>query len=628
MLMFLSNDTSGDGGRHSDHICKILVLSLSSVGYSRFPLVTKKTDQGPMRKKGKMTKISQRLFAGAALLAATATLLAGCGGSSQSGAKSSSLDQTEPAAGFPSTYKGKLAMPSPSGRYNNPQPRSNIKDGGTYTYSSTYTPNWNEFSTEGNTSYMSNLWSWYQPSLAGFDKNDKLVWNKDYITSVKLKSTNPLTIVYDINPQAKWNDGSQISWEDFKSTWEVNNGKNTAYDPPSTEGYDQVKSVTRGKDDKEAVVTYAKPYYPWQIVFSGLYPHQAANPKTFTQGWVDNPHNEWAAGPYIVQSQNKDQVTFVRNPKWWGNKGKLDKIIVKYMESTAAINAFQNGELDDITFTTKQALKQAQARKDAQIRLGYSAQVDVIMLNGKSGALKNINVRKAFIQSQNFDELQKISRQGLNWTAPIPGSEVFFPFQKGYKDNRPKDSAFSTANAQKSLQAAGYKKGSDGYFQKSGKDLTLRYTYFSDTATANAEARAVQQMAKQAGIKINLDLRASAKFSDTVTQGDFEIMPMGWSGTNPYGQTSLTQLYASHSPSNFSFVGTKAVDKLLKLPGTIEDVNKAIEAGNTAEKAALKLYGTTPMDEPPTYEGVKKGLANVGPAGFLTVKPEDIGWQK
>jgi peptide/nickel transport system substrate-binding protein len=103
---------------------------------------------------------------------------------------------------------------------------------------------------------------------------------------------------------------------------------------------------------------------------------------------------------------------------------------------------------------------------------------------------------------------------------------------------------------------------------------------------------------------------------------------MGWSGTNPYGQTSLTQLYASHSPSNFSFVGTKAVDKLLKIPGTIEDVNKAIEAGNTAEKAALKLYGTTPMDTPPTYEGVKKGLANVGPAGFLTVKPEDIGWQK
>ena len=71
---------------------------------------------------------------------------------------------------------------------------------------------------------------------------------------------------------------------------------------------------------------------------------EAADPKTFTQGWVKNPHNEWAAGPYKVDSFSDSQVTFVPNEKWWGNKPKLDKIVYKQMADTASLNAFQNGE--------------------------------------------------------------------------------------------------------------------------------------------------------------------------------------------------------------------------------------------------------------------------------------------
>jgi peptide/nickel transport system substrate-binding protein len=569
-------------------------------------------------------KIVQHISAVAAMTAAAAMLLAGCGGSAVGSGKAA----TEPSQGYAATYQGAYAMPSKTGDYSNPQPRSNIKDGGTYTYSTTYTPNWNSFSTDGNTGYMGDLWSWYMPSFIISDVKGNMKWNHDYLTSVTVKSTKPLTIAYDINPKATWNDGDPINWEDFRATWQVNNGKNPAYNPPSTEGYDQIKSVTRGKDDKEAIVTYSKPYYPWQIVISGLYNRKATDPKTFTSGWVDNPHNEWAAGPYIVQSQNKDQVTFVRNPKWWGNKGKLDRIVVKYMESAASVNAFQNGELDMMEFTSSQALKQAKSRKDAQIRYGYSKNVDVLNLNAKAGPLKDINVRRGIIQSLNFDQLTKIHYQGTDWDAPVPGSEIFAVFTEGYQDNRPKESAYSTANARKSFQAAGYKMGKDGYFQKDGKDLTVSYTFFGDTATGNALARAIQQMGKAAGIKINLDNRDGSKFSDTVSKFDYEMLPMSWGFGSQFGQITIPQIYGSKSSSNLAQVGSAEVDRLGKIPGTIENTQKAIEAGNKAEQAALKLYGTTPMDVPPLYRAVKKGLANVGPMGWKSVPAEDIGWQK
>ncbi|WP_130080069.1 hypothetical protein [Bifidobacterium animalis] len=69
-------------------------------------------------------------------------------------------------------------------------------------------------------------------------------------------------------------------------------------------------------------------------------------------------------------------------------------------------------------------------------------------------------------------------------------------------------------------------------------------------------------------------------------------------------------------------------DKLAAVPGTIPEQLKAVAAANEAEKAALKLYGTTPVDVPPSFYAVKKGLANYGPAGFTSTDVINLGWQK
>ena len=44
--------------------------------------------------------------------------------------------------------------------------------------------------------------------------------NPDFLTDMKLVSKDPMVVQYDINPKAKWNDGSDIDWTAFKATWE------------------------------------------------------------------------------------------------------------------------------------------------------------------------------------------------------------------------------------------------------------------------------------------------------------------------------------------------------------------------------------------------------------------------
>ncbi|MCH9274823.1 ABC transporter family substrate-binding protein [Bifidobacterium amazonense] len=580
--------------------------------------------------------MKERLFAAGAVVSAVAMLLSGCGAnnsntnSSDNGSNTTASTQEEPAEGIDiANWKGTLPTPDVSKTYNNPQERDNIKDGGTLTLGTTYTANWNSLNTDGNTLYMGTFWQLYMPQLWDYTADGEVSPNPDFLSKVEVTSSDPLVVTYDINPKAKWNDGTDITWKDFESTWKTSNGKDANYTPASTDGYDKIASVKAGTSDKQAVVTFSEPYYPYQALFQNLLNHNSLDAKTYTSGWIDNPHNEWAAGPFKVQSTDKDSTVFVPNEKWWGEKPKLEKITFKYMEDAAALNAFKNGELDSISAGSKDNLAAIKSMKDIQLRLGYSLATYVFTYNTKAGALKDIAVRKAISQAFDNETWNKIAYQGMDWNPERPGSEVFLQFQKGYKNNLPADAQkYSVDAAKKTMEDAGYKLGSDGYYAKDGKTVEVSYVYYGDSSTTKANALAYQAMMKKAGIKVKVDNRATSQWSDDMSKHNYEVMGMGWTATNPFGQTSIVQLYGSDSPSNYAQIGSDEVDKLAAIPGTIEDNDKAVEAGNKAEAAAFELYGTIPTDTPPSYVAVKKGLANYGPAGFQTKHWENIGWQK
>lgn len=566
----------------------------------------------------------KKLATVAAAASAIAMMLAGCGASGANQAEGAA----EPEDGFAVDYKGAYPMPDATKRYDNHKEYDQVKDGGTLNLATTYTPNWNYMSVEGNTGYMSELWGWYMPVLATLDVKGNITWNTDYVTKVETVSEKPLVVKFTLNDKAKWNDGSDITWKDYEATWQISNGKSEDYTPASTEGWDKIESIKAGDTEKEAVVTFSEPFYTWPALFTGLFPHQSLGKKNY-ESWQDNPHTEWAAGPFTVQSADKDSVTFVRNPKWWGKKAKLEKVVYKYMEQTAQLNAFKNSEIDSFQMNSNAEIQSIKSRKDTQIRIGYGTKVRVLNINAKADNLKDINVRKAIVYALDRDQIAKVQFQGMNWKAETPGSELFPVFQEGYENNLPEDSRKVNVDlAKKTLEDAGYKLGSDGYYAKDGKTVTVKYTYFGTDPTTKAVAQAIQALEKKAGIKIELDNQGEDKFAAVVTSMKFEILPMAWQSPSPYSQTNVSQLYGQNSSSNFTGYGSAEVDELAKVPGTIADQVEAVHAANKAEKKALEGYATTTTVTPPNMYAVKKGLANYGPAGFASNLPETIGFAK
>ncbi len=148
--------------------------------------------------------------------------------------------------------------------------------------------------------------------------------NTDYFTNVELTGTDPQVVTYTINPKAVWSDGTPITWEDIASQINATSGKDKAYAIASPNGSDRVASVTRGVDDRQAVITFAKHYAEWRGMFAGntmlLPKSMTANPDVFNKGQltesgtVGGPVPHLDAGPHRTAHRADPQPEVVGNP--------------------------------------------------------------------------------------------------------------------------------------------------------------------------------------------------------------------------------------------------------------------------------------------------------------------------
>src|SRR5690606_25782550 len=133
----------------------------------------------------------------------------------------------------------------------------------------------------------------------------------------------------------------------FYWQWKASSGSNPAYQIAAANGYEDIESVTRGADDREVVVTFARHFSEWQSLFYPLYPASTnRNPDVFNSGWKNAP--QVTAGPFKFDhiDQTAKTITLVRNEKWWGDRAKLDRIVFRAIDHVAQVDALANGEVD------------------------------------------------------------------------------------------------------------------------------------------------------------------------------------------------------------------------------------------------------------------------------------------
>lgn len=553
-------------------------------------------------------------------------VLAACSSDAGSDGTSSSSGSSASSQGSGDNSDVKAA-----GDYN-PLDRDQIKDGGELTLAlAELSEQQNPFHANS-TAYTWSTWNKMNPQVGLFDGDGTFHANPDYITDVKEETKDGKTVVtYTINPKAQYNDGTPIDWKTFEHTWKFNNGEDPALQVNSTDGYELIESVTKGTDDKQAVVTFKQPYPWWEGLFNFLLPTQVADAATFNDGFVNTLHPEWGAGPFKLDRVdfNSGEVTYVRNEKWWGEPAKLDKITYRQMEDQASLNAFKAGEIDATGVGSKDRLAAAKEMGDqVEIRTALRPSNFLLTLNSKSPVLADKTVREAFMTGIDRAQLAAIRFNGLNYSEKLPGSFLLFQTQEGYEDNFGSVVSYDQDKAKQLLDDAGWKEGANGIREKDGAPLSVRYVTLGDSPMVQATATALQKMLKDIGVDCKVEERPTSDFSKVSTERDFDLFMMGFNSGDPFGVAYFGQVYGSDSELNKSGTGTPEMDAKIADLQKIADPDEQIKRANELEKEAFKEYGIMPYANGADMVAVKPGLANFGANSFAVLPVENIGWAK
>jgi peptide/nickel transport system substrate-binding protein len=491
---------------------------------------------------------------------------------------------------------------------------------------------------------------WPQPYIVNAAL--KPVLNTQLISSVKVTS-DPQTITYNLNPKAVWQDGTPINADDFIYNYQAQSGNsqytdvgNQPYDTASTNGYNQIASVTGSNPPAGAAcdpgstadrnvglcpngdsvtVKFSTPYADWQGLFINLVPAHTARTVGWNTGFtgaVQTISGSW----YTIQSYNNNQsVVLVRNPKYWGTPGKLDKIVFQFFgDDTQEVPALQNNEVQVINPTSVgTSIVQSAAQLPNVNKVTVPGlEFEHLDFNQSDPYLAKVQVRQAIAYGTDRQEIISHTVGEISPGLKPLGNRMFVATQPQYVDNGAAYATVNTSKAESLLGGLGFKKGSDGYYQpndgpQAGKDLTFTIQSTSGNSIRSQTEQLFQAQMKAIGIKIDIqNYDANTFFGTNLPDGTYQIAEFAWVSTPfPSGNQSIYCSYtnAQTCGQNWIHYANTQVDKLMASGAAATSAATEASDFNAADKILWSDMATLPLYQTPQYFAWSSSYGNVIP---------------
>ena len=553
--------------------------------------------------------------------------LSACGGSSGGGKTSSSASKS----GSSTSSSGGSAASLPPSAYTHAAYAS-VKQGGTLTGEIAQLPaNYNNYQANGLLGDTQTIQNPLTPAGGGFTFNPDGSYkvDPDYVTSAKVVASSPTKIEVKLNPKGVWSDGKPITYTDELNNWKALNNTNKAFEPATTSGWDQITAVTKGSSNYDYTVTFKTAYSDWVGYVYPVLPSTVTDtPAHFNTTWATKQYP--TNGPFVISKidSSAQVITETPNPKWWGRKPKLDKIVWRVIDQSSIGQSFVNKELDVVdTQANADVIKQASGRSDSTLMKSGGLNWTHVTMNDSKPPFNDVNVRKAVAYGIDRTTFAKVVQKGLTVPPQTQGNGILMPGQKGYVDNFGTAYPYSTSKADALLKQSGYTKGSDGYYAKGGQTLSFAMLVPSGTPTNAQRAQLVQTFLQKIGIKVTLNTVPTAKyFSDYIQTGNYQATSFTWQGGLLPVSSSEPIYYPADGGSNYSKITGPNQGKLWTKALSNLDPTSRLKDIDAIDKDLTSYVAIIPLATSPLIWGVKKGIVNYGPTQFETIDWTQVGY--
>ena len=354
-------------------------------------------------------------------------------------------------------------------------------------------------------------------------------------------SDDGLTWTYHLKDGFKWHNGEPFTADQI--VWAINAIMNDPEGWATLSNYTVgFKEVTAPDANTVVIVTefpIANMDYRTSFLYA-FYPPDFENFKTAEE--LQNFPNDqpMGTGPYILNKFDKDNgvVLLDANKNYSDDVSKISSIVFQTFDnSDAMVQAFKVGDIDMLTGVPASAyetVKSFENVKATSIENTYFYELIVNSVDPNhdpaptgNPALADPAVRLAMAYAINKQDLVDIVMQGL----AAPAESIIAPAMGGGFWHNPniKDIPFDIAQANKTLDDAGYVLGSDGVRAKDDLRLEFRLQFPSTSPVYARIADMMSDWFKQAGMKVNLQsMDEDSLIAATTNVGDYDLVIWAW----------------------------------------------------------------------------------------------------
>ena len=352
-----------------------------------------------------------------------------------------------------------------------------------------------------------------------------------------------MALTYTLQPEATWGDGTPVTTEDVVFTWEV--GRNLESGVTNSELYKRILGVDV-IDDKTFTMHIDRVTFSYNAIndFRLVPAHierpiYEAGPAEYRNrtAYDSDPTNPGLAfGPYrVVEIVKGSHVALEPNPTWWGKAPAFDRITVRTIENTPALEAnLLSGSIDmiagELGLTIDQALAfEKRHGEDYQVIYKPGLVYEHIDLQLENPILQDVRTRRALLHGIDRDALNE---QLFGGKQP-PADTSVSPLDKVHSDDI-RRYPFDPTKAAALLDEAGWSEIKNGVrHNAAGEPLTLEFMTTAGNRTRELVQQVLQNQWKQIGIDVRIrNEPARVYFGETLDQRKHKALAMfAWSSS-------------------------------------------------------------------------------------------------
>lgn len=370
--------------------------------------------------------------------------------------------------------------------------------------------------------------------------------------------TDPLTLVFEIDPRARWQDGVPVTARDVVFTWRL------TMDPVVGKGrilMEPVASV-EAVGARQVRVRFKRPFAEQLYLFSfnmqplpahlleRIAPAAIAR-SDFATGPIGN-------GPYRYVRRVPGQFVELRaDPNFFLGAPTMARVVLRIAPDAAArMNLFLAGETDVMgDVQAPDALKIKERPDVALINVSHNLLL-WIGINQRQGAsghpiLGDRRIREALRLAL---DRRTMTNGIFGPSAGVPDaaqSQIWAWVTGGRMDGAVRD----LAKARTLLAAAGWRDANgDGILDRNGSPLRLVMMYPNTSGARHSFALQAQAMWREAGVDVQLERVERAAFIERMNAGRFDLIIDG--GNQDPTPSSLTQRWSCAAAADSASLNT------------------------------------------------------------------------